>query len=124
MPPADLYSGVKVIRTQALSDEEALQVAIPRGQNFFRRTLPINFSIAQNNEARRSPGDVIGILALIKRHNALGLRVKPEICQCKSVLQTVRGEQRRYAVDIAQPQQQSDYGLRSYRVESGRGRII
>ena len=85
----------------------------------------INAAVA-NHEKARGRGVLIGLIAFYGRvaDHALRFFVEAKIGESKTILQTLRGEQRGNAVDIPQAQDERDDGLGSYRIEARGWRVI
>src|ERR1700720_2488678 len=108
-------------QTTAYSHHKTLQIRIACGENFVWRAFEIDAAVAVNEESgngfqpahRRVRGRRV-------THYALGLGIKAKIGQRETVLQSMRGQQRGYAIHVAQAQDQSDDGLRRDRIEPSR----
>src|SRR5208337_4620023 len=102
-------------------NEKSLQVGIIRRQEFLRTPFKIDPAVAQNEEARHVGAGFFprGVPADAPRG-----RIEMKIGERETILQPLRGEQSRDAVNVAQPQYERDDGLRGDRVESCRGRIV
>ncbi len=113
-------------QSTASSHKIALEIRVFCRCDFLGRTVEINAAFVVNDETRYGLVE-IGLNARGRSriaNHAPRLRIEFEIGEREAILDSMRGEQRSYAVNVAEAKNQSDDRLRCNGIEPRGGRIV
>src|SRR5580704_63040 len=113
-------------QSTASSHKIALEIRVFCRCDFLGRTVEINAAFVVNDETRYGLVE-IGLNARGRSriaNHAPRLRIEFKIGEREAILDSMRGEQRSYAVNVAEAKDQSDDRLRRNGIEPRGGRIV